>query len=264
MNRIETTFKSLHSANKKAFVTFTMAGDPDAQTSLDILHTLAQSADILEIGMPFTDPMADGPVIQAAGLRALANGTTLKSTLSIVQQFRSKNDSTPIVLMGYFNPILQYGINKFINDCSDLGIDGLIIVDIPPEEADEIAPKAQQKNISFIRLLTPTTDQSRLDKILPVASGFLYYVSVAGVTGAASANPKTVGAHIHDIKKQTNLPVVVGFGIKTPQDAAAMAAMADGVVVGSALIETIHGNAKNPKLHAILSEKITTLSKAIS
>lgn len=263
MNRIDTCFKSLRAAGKKALVTFTMAGDPDEQTSLNILHSLAQKADILEVGMPFTDPMADGPVIQAAGLRALANGTTLKSTLFIVQQFRSKNKDTPIVLMGYFNPVLQYGVDKFINDCKEIGVDGLIIVDVPPEEADEIAPKAQQKGISFIRLLTPTTDQSRLDKILGVASGFLYYVSVAGITGTASADPKVVGAHITSIKKQTSLPIVAGFGIKTPQDAKAMANIADGIVVGSALVQTIETKGKDGSLTSALEEQAGALLKVI-
>ncbi len=263
MNRIDTCFSALKAAGKKALVTFTMAGDPDEKTSLEILHTLAQKADILEIGMPFTDPMADGPVIQAAGLRALAGGTTLKSTLFIVQQFRSKNKDTPIVLMGYFNPVLQYGVDKFINDCKELGVDGLIIVDIPPEEAGEIAPKAQQNNIAFIRLLTPTADQSRLDKILGVASGFLYYVSVAGITGTASADPKVVGAHIASIKKQTSLPVVAGFGIKTPQDAKAMAAVADGIVVGSALVQTIESAGEKHTLAKDLEEQAAALLEAI-
>lgn len=263
MNRIDTCFSALKAAGKKALVTFTMAGDPDEKTSLEILHTLAQKADILEIGMPFTDPMADGPVIQAAGLRALAGGTTLKSTLFIVQQFRSKNKDTPIVLMGYFNPVLQYGVDKFINDCKELGVDGLIIVDIPPEEAGEIAPKAQQNNIAFIRLLTPTADQSRLDKILGVASGFLYYVSVAGITGTASADPKVVGAHIASIKKQTSLPVVAGFGIKTPQDAKAMAAVADGIVVGSALVQTIENAGEKHTLAKDLEEQAAALLEAI-
>lgn len=263
MNRIETTFKALQSAKKKALITFAMAGDPDADTSLSALHALAKSADILEIGMPFTDPMADGPVIQDAGLRALKNGMSLKGVLSIVQQFRMSNKITPIVLMGYFNPILHYGIDQFINDCSVLEIDGFIIVDVPPEEADEILPKVQQKNMSFIRLLTPTTDGARLQKILPAASGFLYYVSVAGVTGASSADPAKVGAHIATIKSQTSLPVVAGFGIKTPDDAAAMSRMADGVVVGSAIVDIIAKNAHNPALPQILETKVCDLKGAL-
>lgn len=263
MSRIDSCFNALKASGKKALITFTMAGDPDEKTSLDILHALAKKADILEIGMPFTDPMADGPVIQAAGLRALAGGTTLKSTLFIVQQFRSKNNTTPIVLMGYFNPVLQYGIDKFINDCKEIGVDGLIIVDVPPEEAQEIAPKAQQNSIAFIRLLTPTTDQSRLDKILGVASGFLYYVSVAGITGTASADPQVAGAHIAKIKAQTTLPIVAGFGIKTPADAKAMAAMADGIVVGSALIQTIEAQRTSKDLPKNLEGQVESLANAL-
>ncbi len=263
MNRIEEKFKALKAAGKKAFVTFCMAGDPDAKTSLEALHALAKSADILEIGMPFTDPMADGPVIQAAGLRALKGGMSLKGVLSIVQQFRSSNKITPIVLMGYFNPILQYGIDKFVNDCSDLGVDGFIIVDVPPEEADEISPKVQQKNMSFIRLLTPTTDEARLSKILPNASGFLYYVSVAGVTGAGAADPAKVGAHIAAIKAKTDLPVVAGFGIKTPQDAAHMSKIADGIVVGSALVETIAGQTSPAGVAGALEVQASAIAAAL-
>lgn len=263
MNRIDKTFAALKAAGRKALVTFTMAGDPDEKTSLAILERLAESADILEIGMPFTDPMADGPAIQAAGLRALAGGMTLARTLGIVQHFRSKNSDTPIVLMGYFNPVLFYGIDKFINDCSKLGVDGLIIVDIPPEESDEIAPKAQQKNISFIRLLTPTTDEARLGKVLKDASGFLYYVSIAGVTGTASADPAKVGAHIATIRKHTDIPVIAGFGIKTPEDAAAMAQIADGVVVGSALVQEIETARAGADLPALLGQKAAALSAAL-
>lgn len=253
MNRIDQTFAKVKAEGRKALVTFTMAGDPDPATSLAILERLAESADILEIGMPFTDPMADGPAIQAAGLRALSAGMTMAKTLDIVQQFRSKNADTPIVLMGYFNPILSYGIDNFMNDCSVLGVDGLIVVDLPPEEADEIAPKAQQRNIAFIRLLTPTTDEARLATVLRDASGFLYYVSITGVTGTATADPTKVGAHIAAIKKHTNLPIVAGFGIKTPADVSAMAAIADGVVVGSALVDKISqmdGSAKLSDLSA--------------
>lgn len=263
MNRIEKTFAALQTAGRKALITFTMAGDPEEATSLAILERLAKSADILEIGMPFTDPMADGPAIQAAGLRALAGGMSLKNTLGIVQQFRSKNSVTPIVLMGYFNPILQYGIDKFVNDCKELGVDGLIVVDIPPEEADEIAPKAQQKGLSLIRLLTPTTDESRLQKILQGASGFLYYVSITGVTGTASADPAKVGAHIAAIKKHTGLPIVAGFGIKTPADAATMALIADGVVVGSALVQEIETAQKGADISALLGERAAALADAL-
>jgi len=262
MNRIDQTFAALKTESRKALITFTMAGDPDAATSLDILHRLAESADILEIGMPFTDPMADGPAIQAAALRALAGGMSLKGTLDIVQQFRSKNTHTPVVLMGYFNPVLSYGVDKFMNDCSNLGVDGLIIVDLPPEEADEMAPKAQQKNIAFIRLLTPTTDKTRLSTVLRDASGFLYYVSITGVTGTATADPAKVGAHIAEIKKQTDLPIVAGFGIKTPMDAAAMGAIADGVVVGSALVQEVE-NTKIGELAQRLGDRAAALAAAL-
>lgn len=263
MNRIETTFAKLKADNRKALITFTMAGDPNEATSLAILHELSKSADILEIGMPFSDPMADGPAIQAAGLRALDSGTTLKSVLNIVQQFRSKNNDTAIVLMGYFNPILKYGIDKFCNDCNKMGVDGLIVVDIPPEEAEELAPKAKQNNLCLIRLLTPTTDEKRLPKVLKSASGFLYYVSIAGITGTASANPAKVGAHIAQIKRTTALPIIAGFGIKTPADAAAMAKIADGVVVGSAFVQTVADNQNDPALPQKLGRQAADLSSAI-
>lgn len=264
MNRIDQVFSDLKAQNRKALITFTMAGDPDEKTSLSVLETLAESADILEIGMPFTDPMADGPAIQAAGLRALASGMTLKGVLSIVQQFRSKNSKTPIVLMGYFNPVLQYGIDKFANDCSALGVDGLILVDIPPEEAIEIAPVLQQKNIVLIRLLTPTTDEARLKTVLQGAGGFLYYVSITGVTGTATADPVKVGAHIAAIKQSTDLPVVAGFGIKTPEDARKMAALADGVVVGSAFVQLMADapDGKGIEPVAALAKNLSAVVKA--
>lgn len=263
MSRIDQSFARVRAEGRKALVTFTMAGDPDAATSLAILERLAQNADILEIGMPFSDPMADGPAVQAAGLRALGGGTTLAKTLDIVQQFRSKNHETPIVLMGYFNPILFYGIEKFCKDCKEIGVDGLIVVDVPPEEADEIAPKAQQNGIAFIRLLTPTTDEARLGKILKDAGGFLYYVSIAGVTGTASADPARVGAHIALIKKHTALPVVAGFGIRTPADADAMGRVADGVVVGSALVQEIEKAPKGANLPELLGERAAALAAAL-
>lgn len=260
MNRIEKTFARLRAESRKALVTFTMAGDPDATTSLSILEKLAASADILEIGMPFSDPMADGPAVQAAGLRALDSGMTIQGVLKIVQQFRSKNSDTPIILMGYFNPILFYGIEKFSKDCKEMGVDGLIIVDIPPEEAEEIVPQVQQNGLAFIRLIAPTTDSARLSKILRDASGFLYYVSITGVTGTASADPAKVSAHIAEIRKTTEIPIVVGFGIKTPADAAAMAGFADGVVVGSALVQTIADNPAARDLPDQLSARAAALA----
>ncbi len=262
MNRIDQTFAKLKAEGRKALITFTMAGDPDAKTSLAILEKLAESADILEIGMPFTDPMADGPAIQAAGLRALKSGMSIAGVLKIVQQFRSKNQDTPIVLMGYFNPILHYGVDKFANDCNVLGVDGVIIVDIPPEESDEIAPVLQQKNLNLIRLLTPTTDASRLAKILHGAGGFLYYVSITGVTGTATADPVRVGAHIKDIKQSTALPVVAGFGIKTAEDAQNMVKIADGVVVGSALVQSV-AEAAGADPVAKIDQQAKSLAKAL-
>lgn len=263
MNRLDTVFAALKAQGRKALVTYVMAGDPSPQVSLSILHALADSADVIEVGMPFSDPMADGPAIQAAGLRALNQGMSVRATFELVQKFRSKNSATPIVLMGYFNPVLKYGIEKFINECKEIGIDGLIIVDIPPEEAEEIVPIAQQKNLRFIRLLTPTTDAARLQTVLKDASGFLYYVSIAGVTGTASADPVKAGAHIADIKRHTDLPIVAGFGIKTPEDARAMAAIADGVVVGSALVQTIAEHATDPALPARIGTQAQALNAAV-
>ncbi len=238
-NRIEQTFAALTARGKKALITFIMAGDPDEDAFVKTLRGLADNgADLIEIGMPFTDPMADGPAIQAAGLRALAGGMTLKRTLELLQQFRATNQTTPIILMGYTNPILAYGVQTFVTDAAQSGIDGLIIVDLPPEEADEIAPFARESGLDLIRLVTPTTTMDRLQKVIEGASGFLYYVSITGVTGTKSANIDQVGAHIEQIRRHTDLPIAVGFGIKTPHDAAKMSAIADGVVVGSALVES--------------------------
>ena len=235
MSRIENTFAAL---NRPALVTFIMAGDPDTKTSLEILKSLpGAGADIIELGMPFTDPMADGPTIQLAGGRALDAGQDMQKTLQMVRDFRTENDSTPIVLMGYFNPVLQYGIEAFTKDASEAGVDGLIIVDLPPEEADETLKAAKAQNLDIIRLITPTTTKERLPKILEGASGFLYYVSITGVTGAASANLDAIKPHIEDIKKETSLPVAIGFGIKTPEDAKNMSSLADAIVVGSAIVQ---------------------------
>ncbi len=264
MNRLDQVFARLKQSNKKALVTYTMAGDPDATTSLELLHKIAQSgADILEIGMPFSDPMADGPEIQAAGIRALNGGMTLQGVLDVVSQFRSINSDTPIVLMGYFNPILRYGIEKFSNDCSKIGVDGLIIADIPPEEENEILPKLQQNNIALIRLIAPTSDETRLDKILKSASGFLYYVSILGITGTTTADADIVAQHIKDIRKKTDLPIVAGFGIKTPEDARAFSAVADGVVVGSTIVRNIKENQSDKRLTDIISTQVKSLRSAV-
>ena len=217
-----------------------MAGDPDIQTSLDIMKALPKAgADLIEIGMPFTDPMADGPTIQAAGLRALANGATLEKTLGVVRDFRKDDDTTPVVLMGYFNPIYIYGVPKFLADAKEAGFDGLIVVDCPPEEDDELCKPALAAGLNFIRLATPTTDEKRLPKVLGNTSGFVYYVSIAGITGAARPDPAKVVASVARIKAHTSLPVAVGFGVRTAADAAEIAKGADGVVVGSALVEAI-------------------------
>ncbi len=257
MSRIEQTFKAL---NRPALVTFIMAGDPDAATSLEVLKALpGAGADIIELGMPFTDPMADGPTIELAGGRALTAGANMKQTLQMVRDFREGNGETPIVLMGYFNPIMQYGTNKFMDDAATSGVDGLIIVDLPPEEADEALSAAKAKNIDIIRLITPTTTMERLPKVLEGASGFLYYVSITGVTGAASADLSTIKPHIKEIKTHTNLPIAIGFGIKTPEDAANMGKIADGVVVGSSIVQTIVEK-QDPQS---VSEQVKSLASAL-
>jgi tryptophan synthase alpha chain len=238
--RIDTRFAELASEGRAAFVTFVMAGDPDLATSLEILKALPKAgADIIEIGMPFTDPMADGPSIQAAGLRALKAGTTLRKTLQMIADFRKQEANTPIVLMGYYNPIYIYGVEKFLPDAKAAGVDGLIIVDLPPEEDAELCLPAMKAGLNFIRLATPTTDDKRLPAVLANTSGFVYYVSIAGITGAASADVSAVGAAVKRIKRHTELPVCVGFGIRTPEAARAMAQQADGSVVGTALVDAL-------------------------
>ena len=238
--RIETRFAKCRSEGRAALVTFLMAGDPDPATSLELIASLPKAgADVIEIGMPFTDPMADGPSIQAAGLRALASGMTLAKTLDLVRAFRKQDNETPIVLMGYFNPIYVRGVDKFLAEAKDVGVDGLIVVDLPPEEDDELCIPALKAGLNFIRLATPTTDDKRLPKVLTNTSGFLYYVSITGITGAATPDYSKVADAVTRIKKQTQLPIAVGFGVKNAQTAAAIAASADGVVVGSALIDTL-------------------------
>lgn len=222
--RIDTRFGELKQQGRPALVTFVMAGDPDLDTSLQILKVLpAAGADVIEIGMPFTDPMADGPAIQAAGLRALKAGTTLKKTLGLVRDFRATDNATPLVLMGYYNPIYIYGVDAFLADAKAAGVDGLIIVDLPPEEDEELCLPAMKAGLNFIRLATPTTDEKRLPAVLANTSGFVYYVSITGITGSASADASAVGAAVQRIKRHTNLPVCVGFGIRTPDAAQAIA-----------------------------------------
>jgi tryptophan synthase alpha chain len=238
--RIDARFAALKKEGRAALVTFTMAGDPDYDSALAILKALPQAgADVIELGMPFTDPMADGPAIQAAGLRALKAGQNMKKTLALVREFRRGDDAMPIVLMGYYNPIYVYGGERFLADAKNAGVDGLIIVDLPPEEDAELCLPALKAGLKFIRLATPTTDDKRLSTVLTNTSGFVYYVSIAGITGGAAPDPSKVIDAVARIKRHTKLPVCVGFGVRTPEQARAMAQGADGVVVGSALVDAV-------------------------
>ena len=240
MSRIDQKFAALRAEGKAAFVAYIMAGDPDEATALEVMRGLpGAGVDIIELGVPFTDPMADGPTIQLAGQRALAAGMTLNKTLAMAAEFRKSDDTTPIVLMGYYNPIYSHGVEAFLNDAKAAGVDGLIVVDLPPEEDDELCIPAQEMGLNFIRLATPTTDDKRLPKVLTNTSGFLYYVSITGITGAAEAQADNVAPEVARIKAASDIPVVVGFGIKTPEASRAMARVADGVVVGSAIVDLI-------------------------
>ncbi len=238
--RIDARFAALRQEGRAGLVTFTMAGDPDHATSLAILEKLPQAgADVIELGMAFSDPMSDGPTIQAAGQRALGQGHTLAKTLDMVRSFRKGDDKTPIVLMGYFNPIYVYGTERFLNDAKAAGVDGLIIVDLPPEEDAELCLPALRAGLNFVRLATPTTDDARLPTVLANTSGFVYYVSITGITGMASPDAAKVAGAVDRIRRHTQLPVAVGFGVRTAADAAAIARGADAVVVGSALVATL-------------------------
>ncbi|WP_370155635.1 tryptophan synthase subunit alpha [Ferrovibrio sp.] len=240
VSRIDRRFAALKAEGRAGLVTFITAGDPDHETCARLLAGLpAAGADLIELGVPFTDPMADGPSIQAANLRALANGATLRRTLDLVRGFRRTDDATPVVLMGYFNPISAYGVDAFLADAKQAGVDGLIVVDLPPEEDDELCIPAMQAGIHFVRLATPTTDDARLPAVLQNTSGFLYYVSIAGITGAAAPDAGAVGAAVARIKRHTALPVAVGFGIRDGARAAEIAAVADAAVVGSALVDRV-------------------------
>ena len=238
--RIDRRFAQLKTEGRAALVTFLTAGDPDPETSLALLRAVpAAGADVVELGMPFTDPMADGPAIQISSQRALKAGQTLKKTLAMVRAFRQADDATPLVLMGYYNPIYIYGVDRFLRDAKSAGVDGLIVVDLPPEEDEELCLPALKAGMNFIRLATPTTDDKRLPAVLANTSGFVYYVSITGITGAAMADPAKVTAAVARIKRHTKLPVAVGFGVRTAEQAAVIASGADGVVVGSALVNAL-------------------------
>jgi len=238
--RLAARFKALAADDRAALVTFVTAGDPDLETSAAIVAGLpAAGADVIELGVPFTDPMADGPAIQAGGLRALKAGTTLARVLDLVRGFRAGDDATPIILMGYFNPIYIYGVERFLDDAKAAGVDGLIVVDLPPEEDDELCLPTLAAGLNFIRLATPTTDDKRLPAVLTNTSGFVYYVSITGITGSRTPDFSEVSTAVARIKRHTDLPVCVGFGVKTAEHAAAIARGADGVVVGSALVEAV-------------------------
>ena len=265
-DRIASTFSRLSKEHRAGLVTFITAGDPNLQTSLEILQRLPSAgADIIEIGMPFSDPMADGPAIQAASLRSLANGGSLRATLEMVRAFREKNQTTPLILMGYFNPIYQYGTAQFVNDAANAGVDGLIMVDLPPEEDDELCDPARTAGLHWIRLVTPTTNESRLSDVLANSSGFVYYVSIAGITGTQSAAAASIEKAVHHIKAKSDLPVAVGFGIKTREQVKEIGNIAEGVVVGSAIVNEIEQNLDpngQPKAHLV--ESVISLVRSLA
>ena len=240
MSRIENTFQTLKATGRTGLVTFTMAGDPDLEKSLTVLKGLPEAgADIIEIGMPFTDPAAEGVVIQRAAKRALEAGANMHHTLDMVRSFRQNNDHTPIILMGYANPVYAYGLEQFVKNASESGVDGLIIVDLPPEEDAPLREHTEKYGLAVIRLIAPTTDKTRLSIVLDGASGFVYYVSITGVTGAAKANLQDLKPQLDMIKTKTDLPIAIGFGIKTPNDAQEMSTLGDAVVVGSSIVDKV-------------------------
>jgi len=263
--RIDRRFADLKREDRAGLVTFVTAGDPDYETSLAILKGLpGAGADVIELGMPFSDPMADGPSIQAASLRALRGGQNMHKTLQMVRDFRAEDDDTPIVLMGYYNPIYVYGVDAFVQDALSAGVDGLIVVDVPPEEDEELCLPAMQAGLNFVRLATPTTDERRLPKVLANTSGFVYYVSIAGITGTGAPDAAKVQAHVGRIKAKTDLPVAVGFGIKTPEQALALSKGAEAVVVGSALVNTIAQNLENGQAVAATRDEVLKLVGSLS
>tara|TARA_B110000093_G_scaffold171287_1_gene201141 strand:- start:1097 stop:1930 length:834 start_codon:yes stop_codon:yes gene_type:complete len=266
LKRIKSKFEELKNSNKKGLITFVTAGDPNYDTSLEILKKLPDAgADIIEIGMPFTDPMADGPGIQASYLRALEAGQTLKKTIQLVKDFREFNSNIPIVLMGYYNPIYKYGVETFIKNIKEIGVDGIIVVDLPPEADRELCIPANEKGIDFIRLATPTSNEDRLPKIVNNASGFLYYVSVAGITGSKAPEISSIESKIKTIRNFTDIPIAVGFGIKTPEQAVNIAKTADAVVVGSAIIDKINEAYKKDKNNIkLIADSAADLVKNLS
>ena len=268
-SRIAERFAALKRAGRGALVTYLQAYDPDPATSLAILRGLpGAGADLIEIGVPFTDPMADGPSIQKAALRALKAGATLSRVLALVRDFRREEEATPIVLMGYYNPILSYGIERFCTDAAASGVDGLIVVDVPPEEADEIEPQARAQGLDLIRLVAPTTDEARLPRVLAATSGFVYYVSITGITGTRSAAAGDLAAAIPRLRRHTDLPLAIGFGIRTPQQAAEASRIADGAVVGTALVDTLaasldeRGRARPDTVRQVL-DQVRALAEAV-
>ena len=264
--RIDARFKALSAEGRAGLVTFVTAGDPDYETSLAIVKALPKAgADVIELGVPFTDAMADGPPIQASSLRALAAGQSLKKTIQMVRAFREQDNETPIVLMGYYNPIYVYGVEKFLGDAKGAGVDGLIVVDLPPEEDEELCLPAMKAGVNFIRLSTPTTDDKRLPAVLKNTSGFVYYVSIAGVSGAATPDTPKVIEAVTRIKRHTQLPIAVGFGLKTPEHARAVAMGADAAVVGSALVEAVRTSLDgNGKATAKTVKAVTDLTSALA
>lgn len=263
MTRIEKTFEKCKAENRKALITFITACDPDYNTSLQVLKSLPSSgADIIELGMPFADPGADGPVIQLANQRALKSGASMIRTLDMVREFRAENQDTPIVLMGYFNPLLAYGLERFTSDAKEAGVDGFIIVDLPPEEDKEFRTLCQKNTLDLIRLITPTSDEQRLPILLEGVSGFLYYVSITGVTGSAKPDLNALKPHMDEIRKHTDLPIAIGFGIKTPADAAHMAQICDGVVVGSSIVQALN-DAQQGKAADDVGTLVNNLAKAL-
>ncbi|HLH49147.1 MAG TPA: tryptophan synthase subunit alpha [Roseiarcus sp.] len=263
--RIDVRFAALKAEGRAALVTFITAGDPDLQTSTALLKALPRAgADVIELGMPFTDPMADGPAVQAAGLRALNGGQTMRKTLAMVAEFRKADPATPVVLMGYYNPIYVHGVEAFLRDAKAAGVDGLIVVDLPPEEDEELCLPALKAGLNFIRMATPTTDEKRLPAVLANTSGFVYYVSVTGITGAGAPDAGKVGAAVARLKAHSHLPVAVGFGVKNAASAAAIAARADGVAVGSALVEAVRTSLDGGKATARTVGAVTALVQELA